>query len=409
MSSELLKTVLITLTILLMVIRIVLNELDIRSSAESLKSDSSDVTAKAVQYVKAKHRFESFTFLIQTVLIVSFISFGWFGQIYNTLKAQITSQLWLDWSFMMLLLTALFIISIPRAIYKTFVIEAKFNFNKTKVSTFVTDRIKGLVLGALILGPVLLLLLWIYQLAPEQIWWIAFVVVTIVNLVLFAIGTSVLMPMFNKLQPLPDGELKQKIQELCDSQNYRLKRIFVMDGSKRSSKTNAFFSGMGKSKTIVLFDSLIEKHPVEEVVAVMGHEIGHDRLGHVRTILWLSLFESFIVFGLFGWATNEPAFAQAVGGSGAELVLGLIAFSIALALYNFLTGIIDNTVSRRNEHGADVFSAKIYGSEKVIAALQRLKTDNLANPKPHPLYVMVHYDHPPVGQRVEHIRELKLS
>jgi STE24 endopeptidase len=179
-----------------------------------------------------------------------------------------------------------------------------------------------------------------------------------------------------------------------------------MDGSKRSSKTNAFFSGIGKSKTIVLFDSLIEKHTVDEVVGVLGHEIGHDRLGHVKTIFLLNLIQSFFIFALFGWAVQEPALSQALGGNGVELELALIAFAMLFSPISFLLGILDNSISRRNEHGSDIFAAKAYGAKHIISALKRLGIDNLSNPKPHPMYVTVYYSHPPVSQRIAHVEKM---
>jgi STE24 endopeptidase len=211
------------------------------------------------------------------------------------------------------------------------------------------------------------------------------------------------------LKELPEGELRDKILALCEKQNYKLKRIYVMDSSKRSSKSNAFFSGIGKTKTIVLFDSLISKHTVDEVVGVLGHEMGHDKLGHIRSMLLLNMFQSFIIFALFGWALQEPALSEALGGNGIQLVLSLIAFGMLFSPINFLLAIFDNSMTRRNEHGADIFASKVYGKEHIISALQRLSSDNLANPAPHPLYVLAYYSHPPASKRVSHVQEAKLA
>ncbi|MEY3406323.1 MAG: hypothetical protein RLZZ556_395 [Actinomycetota bacterium] len=406
MSAELLKTLIIVITVSIAIFRVILNELDVRSSAQALAGKPSEDTVKAVAYTKAKHRFENANILIQMALVLCLLSFGWFGQFQQLIAANVQGQLWQDFVFLISLIGGLFVFGIPFSVYRTFVLEAKFGFNRTTVATFILDRVRGIIIGSIILVPLSLALLWIYQLIPTQIWWIAFVILSVVNLIMFAIGTTVILPLFNKLQELPEGELKTKILKLCQDQNYKLKRIFVMDGSKRSSKTNAFFSGIGKSKTIVLFDSLIEKHTVDEVVGVLGHEIGHDRLGHVKTIFLLNLIQSFFIFALFGWAVQEPALSQALGGNGVELELALIAFAMLFSPISFLLGILDNSISRRNEHGSDIFAAKAYGAKHIISALKRLGIDNLSNPKPHPMYVTVYYSHPPVAKRIAHVSQL---
>ena len=406
MSAVLLQNLLVVITVSIALIKLVLNELDIRSSQSALVGKPSEETSKAVAYVKTKHRFESVNILVQALITVAFLIGGWFGSIQGLVATNIPGKIWQDLAFLLVIGLGLYVLGLPATLYSTFVIEAKYGFNRTTAKTFIVDRIKGLVIAGVLAVPVLLLLLWIYQIIPTQMWWIAFLVLTAVNLLLFAIGTTVLLPLFNKLQELPEGELRNKIEKLCESQNYKLKRIFVMDGSKRSSKTNAFFSGLGKSKTIVLFDSLIEKHTVDEVVGVLGHEMGHDRLGHIKTMFIFSLIQSFLIFALFGWALQEPALSMALGANQTELVLAVIAFGMLFSPLNFILGAVNNSMSRKNEHGSDIFAAEVYGAEHIVAALGRLGIENLANPKPHPLYVSVYYSHPPVAKRIEHVKRL---
>ncbi|NBW73239.1 MAG: M48 family peptidase [Microbacteriaceae bacterium] len=403
MSAELIRNLLIFITLGIAVFRVVLNELDIRSSAKALGDET---VAKAVAYVRTKHRFESSTIGFQALLTSSFLLLGWFGEIQRVTAGWVSGAIWQDLLFLLTIGLGLYLIGIPASIYSTFVIEAKYGFNRTTAATFITDRIKGLVIGALIGVPIILLLLWIYQVIPTQLWWIAFLILTGVQFILFAIGTTVLLPLFNKLQELPAGELRDKIEQLCKELNYKVKRIFVMDASKRSSKTNAFFSGIGKTKTIVLFDSMIEKHTVDEVVGVLGHEIGHDRLGHVRSGFINATVQTFLIFALFGWALQEPALTQALGGEGTKLVLSLIAFGMLFSPLNFVLSVIQNVISRRNEHASDIFASKVYGPKPIISALSRLQRDNLSNPNPHPLFVAVYYSHPPVEQRVAHVERL---
>lgn len=409
MNAEEFRNLIIFITVAVATFKVVLNVLDIRSSRTALIGSPSEEVKKAVEYTVTKRRFESTTTIISAVVVLTFLVLGLYGQIQEALSSSIEGQIWQDLVFLLVLALGLFVLGIPGSVYKTFVIEAKFGFNRTTVKTFIIDRIRGIVLGLVILGPILLGLLWIYSLLPNQIWWIAFLAINLISFITAAIGTSVILPLFNKLKELPEGELRDKIFALCEKQNYKLKRIYVMDSSKRSSKSNAFFSGIGKTKTIVLFDSLISKHTVDEVVGVLGHEMGHDKLGHIRSMLLLNMLQSFIIFALFGWALQEPALSEALGGNGIQLGLSLIAFGMLFSPINFLLGIFDNSMTRRNEHGADIFASKVYGKEHIISALQRLSSDNLANPAPHPLYVLAYYSHPPASKRVSHVQEAKIS
>lgn len=407
MSASTIQLLILSLIASVAVFKVVVNELDIRSATESINKISSDEERKAVSYNKANRRFQSLRILIQATLFFGLVATGTFGSIQTSLSKSIEGGLWQNFVFIAGLGLAMFAIGIPFSIYKTFVIEAKFGFNRTKVGTFVADRIKGLIVGSLILGPLVLLLLWIYQQIPNQIWWIAFIAVMIVQLLSAAFGTSVLLPLFNKLKQLPEGELREKILEMCKVQNYKVGRIFVMNSSKRSSKTNAFFSGLGKTKTIVLFDSLIEKHTTDEVVAVLGHEIGHDRLGHVRAFLVMNTIQLFLIFALFGWATSSPEISLALGGSESNIILGLIGFSALFSPLSLLLDTISNFFSRRNEHSADEFSARIGDPNQIKNALSRLSSDNLSNPAPHPLFVFMYYSHPTAKQRITHLESLK--
>ena len=409
MNAEQLRNLIIVITLAIAALKVILNVLDVRSSRTALAGSPSAEVQKAVEYTSTKRRFESTNTVISAVVVLTFLVLGLYGQIQQSIARAIEGQIWQDLVFLLVMALGLFVLGIPGSIYKTFVIEAKFGFNRTTVKTFVIDRIRGIILGVVILGPILLGLLWVYQQLPNQIWWIAFLAINLISFITAAIGTSVILPLFNKLKELPEGELRDKILALCEKQDYKLKRIYVMDGSKRSSKTNAFFSGIGKTKTIVLFDSLIEKHTVDEVVGVLGHEMGHDKLGHIRSMLLLNMLQSFIVFALFGWALQEPALSEALGGNGIQLVLSLIAFGMLFSPINFLLGIFDNSMTRRNEHGADVFASKVYGKEHIISALKRLSTDNLANPAPHPLYVLAYYSHPPASKRISHVQETKIA
>jgi len=246
-NPQTIQWLVIGLTALVAVIKVVVNELDISSAKTAITSGAKEETVKAVNYNRTTRRFQSAKTVIQSGVLIALVLTGFFGAAQEYFVNQSADPMWQDFLFMFSLLLTLFLVSIPFAVYKTFVIEAKFGFNRTKPGTFVADRIRGLILGVVILGPVLILLMWIYQQLPSQIWWIAFLVLMVIQLFQFAYGVSLILPLFNKLKQLPEGELKDKILAMCKEQNYQVKRIFVMDSSKRSSKTNAFFSGIGKT------------------------------------------------------------------------------------------------------------------------------------------------------------------
>jgi STE24 endopeptidase len=407
MSDSVTLVTILSLIAGLAIIRVTFNELDVRSAAGALVNKPSEEIVNAVKYNKTNRRFQSVSTLSKALISFLLVLTGGFGMLQRYFADNFRDAIWQNFVFMLCLGLGLFLIGIPFSIYKTFVIEAKYGFNRTSVATFITDRIKGLVVGSVILAPALLLLLWIYQQIPNQIWWIAFLVLMVIQLFMAAFGTSVILPLFNKLKQLPDGELREKILAMCKSQNYRVGRIFVMNSSKRSSKTNAFFSGLGKTKTIVLFDSLIEKHTTDEVVAVLGHEIGHDRLGHVRAGLILAVIQGLVTFGLFGWASAAPEISMALGGTETNIVLGIIGFSFLFSPLSLILDTMTNTISRRNEHSADEFSARIGNPQDIQSALKRLSTDNLSNPNPHPLYVKMYYSHPTSKQRIAYLQGLK--
>lgn len=216
-------------------------------------------------------------------------------------------------------------------------------------------------------------------------------------------ATKIFLPLFNKLTPIEDGELKSEISRYCDSQGYSLGKLFVMDGSKRSTKANAFFSGLGQSKTIVLFDTLIEKLTTREVVAVLAHEIGHYKRKHTLWMFLLSNLQSFILFALLGWLLSYSALSEALGASVGSFHLSALAFFLLFSPVSTLIGLVNNALSRRNEYDADDFARETYDGPVIASALKKISTDSLANLSPHPLYVAVNYTHPPMLERLRNL------
>lgn len=290
---------------------------------------------------------------------------------------------------------------LPFSIYHTFVIEERFGFNRTTARTFLGDLVKGLVLSVVIGGPILALVLWFFETTGERAWLYAWGGMLAVQLVLMFLAPAVLMPLFNKFEPLAEGELKREIEAFAKRLDFHVSGLYTMDGSKRSAKANAFFTGFGKFRRIVLFDTLIAKHSVPELVSVLAHEIGHFRLRHIHKMFAFSAFSTGLLFGFLSLLIeNEElfaAFSMEETSVYASLVFAALLFSPA----GKIIGVLGNILSRRHEYEADAFAARTYGEpETLVTALKRLSVENLANLNPHPWKVFLEYSHPPVQMRI---------
>jgi STE24 endopeptidase len=295
--------------------------------------------------------------------------------------------------------------SLPFSWYSTFRLEEAFGFNRSTAKTFWLDHLKGYALALVIGGPVLAALLWFFLATGPLAWLWAWGFLALFQLVMGFLAPVVLMPLFNKFTPIEEGELKGAIQTYAASVSFQLQGIFTMDGSKRSSKANAFFTGLGKFRRIVLFDTLVKKHTVPELVAVLAHEVGHFKRGHIWKGMALSFVSSFVLFYFLGAVINSPAVPQAFGFSAPSVHGGLTAASWIYGPFSLLLGILTQYLSRKHEFEADAFAANTTGSAVELAnALQRLSTDSLSNLNPHPWKVWLEYSHPPVVQRIERLK-----
>ena len=298
------------------------------------------------------------------------------------------------------------LLSLPFSLYKTFVIEEKYGFNKTTILTFLTDKLKGYLVAIIVGGIVLSILVKVFEVTGNNFWWIAWIFLTTIMLLATIFYASWILPIFNKLIPLPEGELRQAIEDYSKNNNFPLKNIFVMDGSKRSSKANAFFSGLGKRKKIVLYDTLINNHTKEELVAVLAHETGHFKLKHTRTGFMAGIVQTGIMLFVFSLIQGNPALIEALHANVSGLHLELLAFGFLYTPVSAITGIFMHFISRKNEFEADAFAKKTYNGIFLVNALKKLSADGLSNLTPHPAYVFVHYSHPPL---LERIKNLELS
>ena len=364
---------------------------------------------KAKNYALSKNKISLFSSSLSFLLVISLIVFNGYGIIDQFVSSslsksfeslQISSNFIQSGVFFLILFILNSIISIPFSYYNTFVIEEKFGFNKTTKTTFFLDIIKSSVLSILIGGALLFLALYLYDKINQGFWLWLWIGLSILMIFINMFYADLIVPIFNKLTPLEDGELRNKIEDYSKKVGYLLKNIYVIDGSKRSTKANAFFSGLGPRKTIALYDTLIEKHTENELVAVLAHEVGHFKKKHIFSGLVFSIIQIGIMTFFFELCLSLPEISSALGGSDISFHLGLIGFSIVFSPISMLSGILMNYISRKNEFEADAYAKQTFNGEDLALALKKLSVDSLSNIYPHPLYVFFHYSHPPLIKRL---------
>ncbi|PWJ44491.1 M48 family metallopeptidase [Sediminitomix flava] len=354
-----------------------------------------------IRYSKAKDQLGNissiFSFIVTILMLVK--GFAWINDYVTSFGLN---PMWTSLAFFGVIGLGSTIISLPFDWYATFVIEEKFGFNKTTVKTFILDKIKGLVLGAVIGGLLLSVFIWFYNAFPEFFWLYAWGIFMVFTLLITMFYTNWILPLFNKLTPLEDGELRNAIEAYSNKVDFPLKNVMVLDGSKRSTKANAFFSGLGKAKNIVLYDTLIEKMTTEEIVAVLAHEVGHYKKKHTLQMLFISAVNMLITLYVLSLVINEPSFSAALGVETQTPIfhLSLIVFSLLYSPISTITGLTMNVLSRKNEFEADAYARSTSSANDLISSLKKLSVDALSNLTPHPAYVFFHYTHPPLLQRM---------
>lgn len=365
---------------------------------------------KSQEYTQVSTRFGFITSTFGLLLTIVFWFLGGFNFLDKMVMGWELHPIVTGLVYIGILIFARSILSLPFSIYDTFVIEEKFGFNKTTVKTFISDIFKGLLLSILLGGPLLAGLLFFFDYAGAQAWLYCWAATTVFSLIIQFIAPTWIMPLFNKFTPLEDGELRTKITEYAESVKFPLNGLFVMDGSKRSSKSNAFFTGFGKNKRIALFDTLIEKHSISELVGVLAHEIGHYKKKHILKSMIISILHMGVVFYLLSVFLNHKGLFDAFFMDNMSLYAGLIFFGMLYAPIEMILSIFMHQFSRKNEYEADIYASDTTGKpEELISALKKLSVDNLSNLTPHPFYVFLNYSHPPVLQRIRTLGQLKSS
>ena len=357
-------------------------------------------------YKRENGRLDSWSSGVGFVVMIVFLVAGGFGW-YNSWVVSLTdSVVWQTIFFVMGLSVASTVLDIPFDYYATFRIEEKYGFNKTTRRVYWLDAVKELFLSLVLGGVLLALVVWFYTWAGTYFWLYAWGAVTLFSVFMAMFYSQLIVPLFNKQTPLQEGSLRDKIQDFAEKVGFKLDNIYVIDGSKRSTKANAYFTGLGPKKRVVLYDTLIDELTEEEIVAVLAHEVGHYKKRHTLRSMVVSVIQMGVLFWLFSLCVNNAALSEALGGDRAYFQLGLIAFAILYSPVNLILGTGMNVWSRSNEYEADAFAARYYEGDYLVSGLKKISVKSLSNLTPHPLYEYIYYSHPSLLKRIDAIKRI---
>ncbi|NER14161.1 M48 family metalloprotease [Leptobacterium flavescens] len=359
---------------------------------------------KSQAYKKTNYRFGIITSVFSLFLIISFLLLDGFEYVDTFVRSYTEHPILNALLFFGIIMIGSDLLSTPFSWYHTFVIEEKFGFNKTTKKTFITDKIKGWLMMIVLGGGILSLVIWFYQISGRNFWLYAWGLMTLFSVFANLFYSRLIVPIFNKQTPLEEGELKSEIEDYAGKVGFQLKNIFVIDGSKRSTKANAYFSGFGREKRITLYDTLINDLENDEIVAVLAHEVGHYKKKHIIFNLISSVLLTGLTLYILSLFINTPQLSQAIGVETPSFHIGLIAFGILYSPISEITGLIMNYFSRKFEYQADAYAKETYASEPLISSLKKLSKNSLSNLTPHPAYVFMHYSHPTLFQRIKELR-----
>jgi STE24 endopeptidase len=402
--------IIIIATILLRWILLFFEWWSIRKPVTNLPDELSDVAdpetySKSQQYTLERSKFSLIRGTFSVILLIIF----WFVGGFNWLDQLVRSFGWSTIPTGLIYIGTLaivnLILSLPFDLYSTFVIEEKYGFNKTTPRLFIIDRIKGLALSIVIGVPILALIMWFLEFTGDRAWLYCWIFSVVFSVAFQYVAPVWILSLFNKYTPLPEGELRWAIKAYAESVGFPFREIYVMDSSRRSTKTNAFFIGFGKYRRIVLFDTLVANSTIEEIIAVLAHEVGHYKKKHIVTGMILGLLHMGVVFYLLSLFLNKPELFNAFYMTKPSVYAGLLFFGLLFEPISFLISIAFNALSRHNEYQSDRYAVQtIPDREKLISALKKLYATNLANLMPHPVYVFLNYTHPPLLARIRAIR-----
>lgn len=410
MSPQLILIIILAIVVIDFIFEQVLDYLNLKASKDEIPDEIAEFYdrkeyKKAQAYQRTVTRFSFLTSAFSFILLVLLLVSGGFGYLDQLLRPHFENEIYLALSYFGILFLASDILTIPFQVYSTFVIEEKYGFNKTTPQTFIIDKLKGYVLTVAIGGLLIGLLLYLILNIGQEFWIYFWIVISLFILFINMFYTSLILPLFNKLTPLGEGELKKAIENYSRTVNFPLDNIYVIDGSKRSKKANAFFSGIGKRKKIVLYDTLIENHSTDELVAILAHEVGHFKKKHIIFSFAFSIIQTGVMLFIMSRMIYNENLSLALGAEQIGIHLNLLAFGILYSPISKVLGVIGNIVSRKNEYEADAYAKDTYDGGALSGALKKLSVDNLSNLYPHPTYVYINYSHPPLLRRLDALKK----
>ncbi|NVK53157.1 MAG: M48 family metallopeptidase [Flavobacteriaceae bacterium] len=409
MTPKILFYILIAILIINFIVDKILDYLNSKHFNDAIPTKLADVYEKeeyekSQAYKKTNAKFSNITGLFSLTITLLFFFLDGFQFVDKIARSYSSNSIVITLVFFGIIIIGSDIINTPFSYYKTFVIEEKFGFNKTTKKTFFLDKIKGLLMTAIIGGGILALIVWFYEFAGKQFWIYAWILVAVFSIFMNMFYSKLIVPLFNKQRPLEEGELKSAIEAYAQKVGFKLNNIFVIDGSKRSTKANAYFSGFGVQKRITLYDTLINDLETEEIVAVLAHEVGHYKRKHII----FNLFSSILLTGLTLWLlslfVSLPIFSEALNVPVPSFHIGLIVFGILYSPISEITGLFMNIMSRKFEYQADNYAKETFSATPLITSLKKLSKNSLSNLTPHPAYVFMHYSHPTLLQRVLNLK-----
>ncbi|RZN82204.1 MAG: M48 family peptidase [Winogradskyella sp.] len=410
MNSEILFYIIIGIIIINFIKDKILDALNAKHFNDAIPAELADVFdedayKKSQAYKTVNYKFGIWSSLFSLVLTLGFLFLNGFEYVDTIARSYSENPIIVSLIFFGIIMLASDIISTPFSYYKTFVIEERFGFNKTTKKLFIIDKIKGLFMMTIIGGGLLALIVWFYQVTGKHFWLYAWALITGFTVFTNMFYARLIVPLFNKQTPLEDGELRNKISDYANSVGFSLKKIFVIDGSKRSTKANAYFSGFGSEKRVTLFDTLINDLDEEEIISVLAHEVGHYKCKHIIFNLFASILLTGLTLFILSIFISNPLLSNAIGVEIPSFHAGLIAFGLLYSPISEITGLIMNYFSRKFEYQADDYAKNTYKAEPLISSLKKLSKNSLSNLTPHKAYVFMHYSHPTLLQRIQNMRK----
>ena len=410
MTAKTLFYIIILIIVINFIIDKIIDNLNAKHFDDSIPLEVADVYEneeykKSQEYKKVNFKFSSLTSLFSIALTLSFFFFDGFKYVDDIARNLSSNSIVISLLFFGIIMLASDVLTTPFAYYKTFVIEEKFGFNKTTKKLFWLDKIKGWLMSIIIGGLLLSAIIWFYLQTGKNFWIYTWALVALFSVFMNMFYSTLIVPMFNKQTPLEGGELKAEIEKFAQKVDFKLDKIFVIDGSKRSTKANAYFAGFGKAKRIVLYDTLINELTNDEIVSVLAHEIGHYKRKHIIFNLISSVLLTGLTLYILSLFIDSQLLSNALGIDIPSFHIGMIAFGILYTPISELTGLFMNYMSRKFEYQADDYAKEYFGAEPLISSLKKLSKNSLSNLTPHKTYVFKHYSHPTLRERIVNLKK----